>query len=161
MSRASVIAAFALSRDSFGRLVHVGADGTPQVGVIPVRAFALTAPDYGIALMSAEGKELQWIESLDALPEASRKLIVEDLAQREFMPEIKRIVAVSSFATPSTWQVETDRGSTALILKSEDDIRRLRGPGALMVADSQGIHFLIRDRKMLDANSQRILKRFL
>ena len=44
---------------------------------------------------------------------------------------------------------------------SEDDIRRLRGPGALLIADSQGIHFMIRDRKMLDAHSQKILKRFL
>ena len=95
------------------------------------------------------------------MPESARTLIVEELAQREFMPEIRRIVSVSSYATPSTWELETDRGATSLILKSEDDIRRLRGPGALLVADGQGIHFLIRDRKMLDAHSQKILKRFL
>lgn len=154
-------ASFSLTRNSFGRLVFVGADGTAHAGVVPVRAFAIAAPDYGIALMSPEGKELQWIESLDALPEAARTLIAAELAQREFMPIIQRIVSVSSFATPSTWEVETERGATTLILKSEDDIRRLRGPGALLVADSQGIHFLIRDRKMLDAHSQKILKRFL
>lgn len=152
---------FELSRNSFGRLVYVGADGTAHEAVVPVRAFGLTAPDYGIALMSAEGKELQWIERLDDLPEDTRGLIVADLAEREFMPEIRRIVSVSSYATPSTWQVITHHGATSLILKSEDDIRRLRGPGALMIADSQGIHFLIRDRQALDAHSQKILKRFL
>lgn len=161
MSSYPVTGTFTLSRNSFGRLVHVGADGTVHEGIVPVRAFAITAPDDGIALMSPEGKELQWIESLDALPAATRTLIVEELAQREFMPVIQRIVAVSSFATPSTWTVETDRGATTLILKSEDDIRRLRGPGALLIADSQGIHFLIRDRTLLDAHSQKILKRFL
>jgi hypothetical protein len=161
MSSAPRSAPFALTRNPMGRLVYVGADGGIHEGVVPVRAFALSAPDQGIALMSAEGRELEWIERLDGLPEDVRGLIAEELAQREFMPEIKRIVAVSSFATPSTWRVETSRGATELVLRSEDDIRRLKGPGALLIADSQGIHFLIRDRKMLDAQSQRILKRFL
>lgn len=161
MSRKPVSTPFTLTRNTFGRLVFVGADGTAHEGIVPVRAFAISAPDEGIALLSAEGRELQWIETLDTLPEDIRALIADELAQREFMPEIKRIATVSSYATPSTWQVETDRGPTALILKSEDDIRRLRGPGALLIADSQGIHFLIRDRKSLDAHSQHILKRFL
>ena len=152
---------FTLVRNSFGRLVFVGADGLAHENVVPVRAFAISAPDYGIALMSAESKELQWIENLETLPEAMRSLLAAELAQREFMPAIQRIVAVSSYATPSTWEVETDRGPTTLILKSEDDIRRLRSPGALMVADGQGIHFIIRDRTLLDAHSQKILKRFL
>ena len=155
---------FTLTRNSFGRLVLTDADGHAHEGIVPVRAFGITAPDYGIALMSADGKELQWLESLDVLPDDIRKLIDAELAQREFVPEIRRIVSVSSYATPSTWQVDTDRGTTALILKSEDDIRRLRGTdntGALLITDSQGIHFLIRDRLALDAHSQKILKRFL
>jgi hypothetical protein len=155
---------FTLERTPFGRIVLVDPDGTRHEGVVPVRAFALSAPDEGIALMSAESKELRWIPKLADLPEALRKLIAEELAKREFMPVIGRIVGVSSFATPSTWTVDTDRGQTTLTLKSEEDIRRLRGTmgsGALMIADSQGIHFLIRDRMALDAQSQRILKRFM
>ncbi len=161
MSRPPATGLFTLYRNSYGRLIHVAADGLASEGVVPVRSFGITAPDYGIALLSSGGKELQWIESLDALPEDCRRLIVEELFQREFMPEIRRIVSVSSYATPSTWQVETDRGATTLILKSEDDIRRLRGPGALIIADSNGIQFRIRDHQSLDAHSQKILKRFL
>ncbi len=153
--------AFTLTRNPFGKLVYAGADGPRHVGVIPVRAFALTAPDEGIALLSAEGKELQWIDRLSDLPETLRSLIEEELAQREFMPVLQRIVGVSSFATPSTWQIETDRGPTELILKSEDDIRRLRGTKSLLIADSNGIHYLIRDREALDAQSRKFLKRFL
>ncbi|MDP2169857.1 MAG: DUF1854 domain-containing protein [Rhodocyclaceae bacterium] len=155
---------FTLSRNSFGRLVLSDAAGLAHAGIVPVRAFGITAPDYGISLMSADGKELQWLENLDVLPDDIRSLIVAELAQREFVPVIRRIASVSSYATPSTWQVDTDRGTTALILKSEEDIRRLRGTdnaGALLIADSQGIHFLIRDRLALDAHSQKILKRFL
>ena len=164
MSRTVPLRPFTLSRNAFGRLVLTDADGLVHEGVTPVRAFAISAPDEGIALMSAESKELQWIDRLETVPEPARSLIDEELAQRDFMPEIRCITAVSSFATPSTWQIETNRGATELTLKSEDDIRRLTasiGPGALLIADSQGLHYLIRDRKTLDAHSQKILKRFL
>ncbi len=154
---------FTLTRNAMGQLVltKVSAGETAHEGITPVRAFALTAPDAGISLMSPEGKELLWIDSLDSLPENERRLIAEELAQREFMPIIRRILSVSSFATPSTWQIDTDRGATALILKSEDDIRRLKSPGGLLIADGNGLHFMIRDRRDLDAHSQKILKRFL
>jgi len=161
MSRTPVSGPFSLLRNPLGHLVYVGADGTAHAGITPVRAFPLTAADAGISLMSAESKELQWIDNLDSLPENEHRLITEELAQREFMPIIVRILSVSSFATPSTWQVDTDRGSTILILKSEDDIRRLKSPGGLLIADGNGLHFMIRDRRNLDAHSQRILKRFL
>ena len=54
-----------------------------------------------------------------------RGLLEEELALRDFVPEITRIHSVSSFGTPSTWEVETDRGATSFVLKGEEDIRRL------------------------------------
>ena len=76
------------------------------------------------------------------------------------MPEIQRVRSVSGYATPCTWQVETDRGETSLVLKAEEDIRRLAAP-TLLIIDSRGIQFLIRDPAALDATSRRILERFL
>jgi len=55
---------------------------------------------------------------------------------REFAPEITRIVSVSGFATPSVWQIETDRGRTELTLKAEEDIRRLAGRTRLLIASA-------------------------
>jgi hypothetical protein len=153
-------ARFLLSRNAFGRLVFTGMNGEVQEGVVPVQAFPITAPYLGISLIDSHGHELAWIEELSELPDEARKLIEEDLATREFMPEIKRIREVSSFATPSTWQVETDRGDTSFILKGEEYIRRL-SPTALLITDSQSIHFLIRDRSALDHHSRKILDRFL
>lgn len=127
---------------------------------LPVRAFPIGAPDEGIALVDPHGHELAWIDRLDELPTDLRLLVESELASREFMPVIERIVDVSSFATPSTWTVLTNRGETKLILKGEEDIRRLVPP-ALLVADSNGIQFLIRDRQALDAHSRKILDRFL
>ena len=151
---------FKLSRNAFGRLVFVDRDGRTEAAVVPVRAFPLSAPGERIAIVGADGRELAWIDRLGDLADDVRALIEDELASREFMPEIRRIVGVSSFATPSTWQLETDRGETSMVLKGEEDIRRL-GRTSLLIADSNGIHFLIRDLVALDRSSRRLLDRFL
>jgi len=151
---------YQLRRNAFGRLEFIGSDGEVHVGVVPVRAFPISAADDGVALVDPYGHELAWIDQLANLQDELRAVVEAELAQREFMPVITRIVGVASFATPSTWQVETDRGPASFVLKGEEDIRRLTPP-ALLIADSHGIHFLIRDRSALDQHSRRILDRFL
>lgn len=151
---------FTLERDAFGRLNLTMADGTVYPGVSPVRAFPVQAPDEGLALVNADGKEVTWIERLEDVPPAIAALIREELAGREFMPEIARIVDVTSFATPCTWTVETNRGPTEFVLRGEEDIRRI-GATSLLVSDTHGIHFLIRDQYGLDKHSKKILDRFL
>ena len=151
---------FSLIRDSYGRLVLKAKNGETHEGVVPVRAFPIAAPDEGLALVGAHGHELAWVDRLSALAPAMRALLEEELAGREFMPEIQRILEVSGFVTPCTWKVQTDRGPTIFILENEEAIRRLPPP-ALLVADSHGIHYLIRDSQALDDNSRKLLDRFL
>ncbi len=151
---------FRLSRSAFGRLLFTAADGTVSEGVVPVRAFPISAADEGVALVSTDGKELAWLDRVAELPDDLRSLVEAELASREFMPEVRRIASVSSFATPSTWTVETDRGATSLVLKGEEDIRRL-GRTALLIADANGIQFLVRDIQALDRASRKLLDRFL
>lgn len=149
-----------IERDAMGRLRLCTADGHWHEGVVPVRAFPLSAPEDGLSLVGADGRELAWIERLDALPGAQRALVEVELAAREFQPEVLRLQRVSTFATPSVWHVETDRGPTSFVLKSEEDIRRLPG-GALLIASGQGVHYRVRDRAALDRASRRLLERFL
>lgn len=151
---------FELQRNSFGRLVLTLADGTVHEGVVPVRAFPLAAPEEGVSLVSGEGREVAWVPLLGELPPGARVLIEEELAAREFVPTVLRIEAVSSFSTPSTWNVVTDRGPTRFVLKGEEDIRRL-GEGALLIASGEGINFRIADRWALDRKSRAVLERFL
>jgi hypothetical protein len=151
---------FQLRRDNFGKLILTAADGEEHIGVVPVRAFPIQSPDKGISLVRDGGKEVAWIDDIAALPDAVRALVQEELDGREFMPEISSIVAVSSFATPCTWTVKTDRGDTEFTLKGEEDMRRI-GDTALIIADTHGIQFLIRDMFTIDKNSRRILDRFL
>ncbi len=150
---------FELARNAFGRLVLKNDSGAHE-GVVPVRAFPVTAPGKGIALMSAQGRELAWIASLESLSDESRILLEEALRDREFMPEILSLVSVSGYAAPCEWKVKTDRGETAFTLKSEDDIRRISS-SALILTDSHGVNFLIKNPADLDRHSKKLLGRFL
>jgi hypothetical protein len=151
---------FQLERNAFGRLVLTTASGERFDGVTAVRAFPVSAPAQGLSLVHVDGHELVWVEQLVALPAAQRGLIEDELAAREFVPEIVRLKSVSTFSTPSTWTVQTDRGDTQFVLKGEEDIRRLGG-AALLITGAQGVHFKVRDMRALDGASRRLLGRFL
>jgi hypothetical protein len=151
---------FTIERNAHGLLLLTLADGTVHEGVVPVRAFPLAAPGEGLSLVGTDGRELAWVPQLGELPADARALVEEELATREFVPTVLRIEGVSSFSTPSTWSVVTDRGTTRFVLKGEEDIRRL-ADGALLIASGEGINFRIADRWALDRKSRGVLERFL
>lgn len=150
-----------LHRDAHGRLVLTLPDGTAYAGVLPVRAFPIAAPEEGLSFMGADGHELLWLARMADLPEPARLLVKEELAVREFVPTITKIHGVSSFSTPCTWKIDTDRGPTQFVLKAEEDIRRLHGRTSLLIASGEGVQYAITDSTALDKASRRLLERFL
>ena len=143
-----------------GRWYYVSADGQQHDHVMAVRSFPVSAPEEGIALVDVDGKELLWIPHLNLLADPVRTQIVKAINQREFMPQIVKLYGVSGFLTPSTWDIETDRGRASLLLKGEEDIRRLSA-SVLLVTDAHGVQFLIRDLARMDRYSRKLLDRFL
>jgi Domain of unknown function (DUF1854) len=152
--------AFDLQRDAFGRWTLVLADGTRHTPVTAIRAYPITDPEGGVALMDAEGHELLWIDQMDQLAPTARSQVLQALTEREFLPVIEKLEGVSSFATPSTWTVVTNRGTTQFLLKGEEDIRRLTGT-VLLINDADGVQYMIRDLAAMDKHSRKLLDRFL
>ena len=138
----------------------IDATGRRHTGVEPVRSFPISDPQHWISIVDNEGRELVLIEDLAMLPPAVRTVLEEDLARREFVPNISRIIKVSTDAEPAEWTVETDRGPTRFLLNSGDDIRRL-SPHSALVIDVHGTRYLIQDTRKLDALSRRFLERYL
>jgi hypothetical protein len=153
--------AFPLQRDTFGKLIWTTDQNQRVEGVVPVRAFPIQSPEVGISLVNLDGEEVVWIEELAGVPEPAQTLIRNELATREFMPIISQIVGVASFSTPCTWTVKTDRGDTEFVLRGDEDIRRIGTAGTLLISDTHGIQYLVRDQFALDAKSKKILDRFL
>lgn len=146
--------------DVWGRMVATMPDGTVHSDVEPVRCFPWTSPQEAIALVGSDGHELVNIPTLAALSPEARAILERDLSQREFVPKITRITKSSGPWPPCTWNVITDRGETVVKIDSEDDVRKIGQRGAL-VADSDGVRFLIPDTSKLDAVSLRHLRRLL
>ena len=154
---------YSLRKDAFGNLELVWSDRPVVERVTPVRPFPFSDPEDGLSFVDSDGHEVLWLDSINDLSTADRALVDAALAVREFMPVITRIESVSSFNTPSTWQVETAQGKTQLVLKGEEHIRRINGMGGnhLLISDNHGIQFLIKDVSQLDKHSRRLLDRFL
>lgn len=146
--------------DDWGRLVATLPDGTVHTDIEPVRCFPWSSPQEAIALVGTNGHEIGNIPSLTALSPEARSILEHDLAQREFVPKIARITKSSGPWPPCTWNVMTDRGETVVKIDSEDDVRKIGRHGAL-VADSDGVRYLIPDATKLDAASLRYLRRLL
>jgi hypothetical protein len=159
LSRCSTTEPFSLEHNAAGRLVLAKANGEAHVGVEPVRSFPITDPDRFISLVDSHAHELLCISDLAELPAEIAGFIRQELADREFLPRIERIVRVKQHKDPHEWEVITDRGP-AEFLFHDDDIRRLSPTRAILV-DMHGVRFYIPDSRQLDPKSQRILSQYL
>lgn len=149
-----------LSHNAFGKLVYVDPAGVEHIGIVPVRAFPFSDRDRWISLCEPSGRELRLIENLTELPEAARRTLLDELANREFVPAIVKVYSVSSETEPCEWDVETDHGRTKFVMKNEEDIRRLGSHGA-SITDAHGLRFVIHDMRKLDAHSRRFVEWYL
>ena len=151
---------FQLEHDAAGQLVLIDEHGVRHAGVGPVRSFPISEPDHWISICDSNGRELAVVQDLNTLPPAVRTILEQDLAKREFVPLIRRIVSMPVDSEPTEWEVDTDRGLTRFELATADDVRRL-GPQRALVIDARGIRYLIEDIRSLDALGRRVLERYL
>jgi uncharacterized protein DUF1854 len=148
---------FGLVRDQWGQLIFISADGEKRPNAAPVALFPISQPDSWISIRLPDGTELACIEDPQTLPPDVWQLLKEDLSRREFVPIIRRIVRVSGNSEPCEWQVETDRGPTRFVLKSEDDVRRI-GDHEILILDAHGTRYHIPDLNAVDVKSRRIVE---
>jgi Domain of unknown function (DUF1854) len=147
---------FALECDEWNRLSLVDGDGASYADVRAVPLFPITDPEHWIAICDRSGRELTCIINPLTLTEKTHAVLDHELARREFLPIIHRIVGVSGNSEPCAWEVETDRGPTCFVLQREEDVRRL-GTNRVSVTAASGVRFLINDVTGLDRKSRRVV----
>lgn len=145
-----------IERDEWGRLIFEDQSGRHE-NVSVQAIFPLSDPEHWIAITNAAGRELALFEDPDSLAPATRQTLRDELRRRTFVPEILRIVGFSGHTTPCEWRIETDRGPTRIVLKSDDDVRRLCGD-RILIHDAQRIRYLIPNLAALDAKTRRIVE---
>jgi ABC-type lipoprotein export system ATPase subunit len=127
-----------------------GRDGVEHTGVAPVRAFPIQSPDRASRWCWATARK--WPGSTTWRPAGRDPPLLRTNSKGANSCPRSAYRRVSSYATPCTWFVKTDRGDTEFTLKDEGDIRRI-GAASLLVADNHGIHFLMRDMYTIDKHS--------
>jgi len=147
--------AWRLDRRPDGRLDLVDAAGAVHADVDVLRAFPLSDPEGAVAIVGADGAELAWIEHRSSLPADERRLVEAELAVRDFLPVIESVESVTE-GEPTHWQVLTDRGPRQFTTANADAIDRRRD-GSIVITDTHGIRFLVRDRSAIDARSRRLI----
>lgn len=152
-------AGWRLERRPDGGLDFTAADGMRHHDVDVRRGFPFSAPEGGVAVLTAAGAELVWIDSLTACPPSLAELLEAILAEREFMPQIERITAVTE-GRPAEWNVVTDRGPHRFSVAHPDDVSR-QPDGGVILTDTDGIRYRIPPAARLDPRSNRLLERAL
>jgi hypothetical protein len=159
MSAGQAAAGWKLERRPDGGIDFVAADDERHRDVEVRRGFPFSAPEAGVSVLTAGGTELVWIDSLAACNRSLAAQLETILAEREFMPRIERITAVTE-GRPTEWSVVTDRGPNRFSVAHPDDVSR-QHDGGVIVTDTDGIRYRIPPAGALDTRSRRLLERAL
>lgn len=146
-----------LQRHAHGRLEFIDAQGTRHDNVDVLRGFPVSAPHGAVAIVASDGSELAWIDSLQAAPAPLREMLEQELSQREFLPIIQRIEAVSD-GEPAEWVVTTDRGPRRFKVAHADDITRLPDDSAF-VTDTDGVRYRIASLARLSLRERKLFEK--
>lgn len=142
-----------LSRDEWHHLKVTDASGNEYSDVSVVPLFPITECKRWVSLVSADGDEIVCLDSLVGLSAESIKLLEEELALREFVPIIEKVINVSGNQDPCEWVVQTNHGITSFVIKAEEDVRRVSSK-TVVITDANGIRFRVEDVKKLDSRSR-------
>lgn len=109
-----------------------------------------------ISLRDDKGKEQILVEQLDALDQATRTLLEEELARRNFLPVITAISNITDQGELVLWDVDTSAGPHHFFTKKNETIRKL-SQVKFLVQDVGKDLYLIEDLRQLDEKSREVL----
>lgn len=125
------------------------------------RMFPFETPDEYIAVLDRDGKEYGVIRRLSDFDGEQVEIIKKELARKYFCPEITRIYSVKEKLGTSYWDVETDNGRMKFSM--QDTYRNIIriSETRLILNDSDGNRFSIKDVGALDRKSYRKIELYL
>jgi hypothetical protein len=129
-------------------------DGTPRLEVAEdqtylefraVRLFPVTWRRGYIVIVDGGGDEVGVLRTLRELPKPMRRIILEELRRRYFVPQITFVHSLKDEYGILYWDVDTSRGRREFVVRDvRDNIREFRG-GKMTITDVDGNQFEIAD----------------
>jgi hypothetical protein len=147
---------WSLVRRADGRLVLRRENGDGETPVQAACCFPWTHPHEFISLRDDKGKEQLLIEDLQQVESPARELIEEELAERNFLPRVTGIEAITDEMELFHWKVITAAGPRRFLTRRSDHPRKLAN-GDVLIKDVSNDLYLIPNPKGLDPKSLKLL----
>lgn len=126
-----------------------------------IRAFPLSDPDRYISLLDEHGKTLGIIENPTLLDPESRTTIQQELTRKYFSPIIQKIRSLKEEFGVIYLDVQTDHGNRSFIVKGLRDSIRYLQDQSLLITDTDGNRYVIKNMDTLDKTSQSLLEQVI
>ena len=143
-----------------GRLYVERPDGG-GVAAVTVRYLRPLTARSEIVLLDEKGLEVLTLPGVADLPEPQRRLLEEALRERYHLATISSVESVDVRFGTRYWKVETDRGPRWFALREPGKNVTWLSDTRLVLRDTAGNRYEIRDLAALDAASRRWVMRSL
>ncbi len=125
------------------------------------RLFPITHRFDYITLSDSGGEEIGVLRNLRDLPKPMRRLLLEELRKRYFVPQITYVYSLRDEYGILYWDVDTTRGRREFVVRdAHDHIREFPG-GKMQITDVDGNEFEIADLDRLPGKGIADLYRLL
>ena len=131
-------------------------DGHNSTPVRVVRCFPWSEPSRYLSLRDGEDEEVALVRDLSDLGPTSRRALTFALLEAGFVLDVQAVEEVEEEIEIRTFRVQTRQGPRRFQTLRDEWPRELPG-GGLLIRDVAGDLYLIRDPKVLDAKSRRLL----
>ncbi len=154
-------AAFRKSGDFLALDLKTESGETSHARVFLHRCFPFDSADAFISVLDRDSTEIGLIRTLDALDNASRALVEEELARKYFCPKITQITSIKEKFHFSHWCVATELGTLEFTVR--DTYRSMLRIGAerVFISDVDGNRYEIERLSALDKKSLRQIDTYL
>ena len=129
-------------------------DGTPRlevkdecchIGFRATRLFPISRRHDYISIADLTGTEIGIIESLRKMDKAMRRIVLEEIRRRYFVPQITYVHSLKDEFGVLYWDVDTSRGRRKFVVReARDNIREFES-GRMQITDVDGNLFEIPD----------------
>jgi len=148
-----------IERNERGELVAHLKAGDPVQKVRIARCFPWSRSDEYISVCDKDGKEVVLLVTLDGVDPDTQALIQDELRDKFFVPQIRRIVSYKAEFDVVYITAATDRGEVTFQIRTRDDVRLL-SPGRALFRDVDGNLYELADFNALDRASQKHIEQF-
>ena len=129
--------------------------------VLVMCSFPLSRPQEFVSLRDGSNREIGLIERLRDLDPESRRIAEEEIERRYFLPEITAIYRLEGHFGTYDWEVETDRGRRAFVVRGRSEHIIQLPPHRVAITDVLGNRYQVKDYTRLDRKSQALLYKVL